>query len=191
MCPQAGSPVTLAASPELDLAPSQVIFTVGSDLPLASYTFYAGIEGSGDASAAREERFTYVDPGVYFPTLTATDTRGIAHRVTLSLELLSFADLNTRLLATWDTFKTALRAGDVPTALTYITVTNRSFYEGVFAALTIPLTQLDQMLTSITFVTQRGPSVEYSMLRTAGGYTYSYPVLFVKDTDGEWRLAGF
>jgi len=34
-------------------------------------------------------------------------------------------------------------------------------------------------------------NVEYQMLRQESGKTYSFPVIFVMDLDGVWRLKAF
>ena len=47
---------------------------------------------------------------------------------------------------------------------------------------------LDQVLTNITFVEQRGLSVEYAMVRQQNGLPYSYAVIFMLDDDGIWRI---
>ena len=67
--------------------------------------------------------------------------------------------------------KEALRAGNIPQALTFITDKRREQYRQAFESLTIPLSDIDRALgdKDIRFVTERGPIREYEMLRTKDG----------------------
>ena len=67
----------------------------------------------------------------------------------------------------------------------------RATYEAMFNALTIPLANIDQVLTGITFRTQRGIESEYEMMVNQGGTQFSYMVLFAIDEDGVWRVKFF
>jgi hypothetical protein len=87
--------------------------------------------------------------------------------------------------------KDALRAGDVAGAVEYVQIGRRAAYANVLQDLTIPLNNIDQVLTDIVFAHQRGWIVEYEMHRTENGTVYSYPVEFRLDEDGIWRLSAF
>ena len=87
--------------------------------------------------------------------------------------------------------KNSLRQGDINLALTHIVLRRRSTYQAMFTALTIPLANIDQVLTGITLIDQRGIEVEYEMFVTQGGTQYSYLVLFALDEDGVWRVKFF
>ena len=61
----------------------------------------------------------------------------------------------------------------------------------MFNALTVPLANIDQVLTNITLVRQQGKNFEFKMSRTEGGVGYSYLVIFTIDEDGVWRIKFF
>ena len=67
-------------------------------------------------------------------------------------------------------------------------ISKRSSYQAMFNGLTIPLTSIDQILTDITFVKQRGVYVEYRMTHMEGSDQFSDLVVFVLDEDGLWRI---
>ena len=52
--------------------------------------------------------------------------------------------------------KNALRLGDIQGALKYFAISRRSDYEKAFSNFTIPLAQIDQVLTDITFIEMKG-----------------------------------
>ena len=84
--------------------------------------------------------------------------------------------------------KNALRTGDIPGALKYIAISRRSDYEKAFSNFTIPLSQIDKVLTNITFIEMKGEtSAEYEMDVTG----LAYLVRFGVDEDGVWRIQGF
>ena len=61
----------------------------------------------------------------------------------------------------------------------------------MFNALTVPLANIDQLLTGITLLDQRGIEAEYEMMVNEGGVQYSFMVLFAIDDDGVWRVKFF
>jgi hypothetical protein len=99
--------------------------------------------------------------------------------------------LDTLLQTKWAAMKNALRLGNVSGAVSHIVMRRRATYEAMFNALTVPLANIDQVLTSITFLDQRGIEAEYEMMVNQGGTQYSYMVLFAIDEDGVWRVKFF
>ena len=99
--------------------------------------------------------------------------------------------LDTLFQAKWRGMKDALRRGDVPGALAYLATTSRDGYLPLLGALTVPLSQIDGVLTDISLVSADEDRAEYEMLRVDNGEIFSYFVLFVRDTDGVWRLKFF
>ena len=84
-----------------------------------------------------------------------------------------------------------LDRGMSDSAGSHIVMRRRVTYEAMFNALTIPLANIDQALTSITFLTQRGIEAEYEMMVNQGGTQFSYMVLFAIDEDGVWRRISY
>ena len=50
------------------------------------------------------------------------------------------------------------------------------------------MSNIDQVLTDITFAGQRGGNVDYDIDVEEGGETLSHLVRFVLDEDGIWRI---
>jgi hypothetical protein len=59
--------------------------------------------------------------------------------------------------------KAALRVGNVALAMQSFALRKRGAYEIMFNNLTVPLSQIDQVLTGISFVKESGLNVEYDM----------------------------
>lgn len=107
------------------------------------------------------------------------------------IQILGMSQLDLLLQSKWTAMKNALRTGNTASAADYIVKSKKSIYQNVFNSLTIPFSEIDQVLTNITYVGQRGLNIEYEMFRVESGDTISYMVLFVLDEDGVWRIKFF
>ncbi len=94
----------------------------------------------------------------------------------------------TALEARWTALKNAIRARNFPLALEQILTSRRAHYQEAFKQMTTTTPNLGE----IRFVKNISPiEVEYETLVIENGFTYSYPVIFWKDIDGEWRIETF
>lgn len=189
---QQEDPLRLLATPPSGVGPLAVQLEASGASTGTAVRFDLDFEGNGLVDLATSTfdtvSHTYQDDGLFFPTLTATDDQG--NRVTAStiVNVFPFPDL----VAKWAAMKDALRSGDVGGALQFIATQSRERYQGIFSALASEVQQVDAILTDIKLVAVRRNSAEYSMLRADGdGVTRSYYVLFIRDSDGFWRLLAF
>lgn len=155
------------------------------------------LDGNGDGTidftgtTLQGQSVTFAEAGLYFPTVRVTEQGGTVRTATSLIQVLDSTQLDTLLQNKWNAMKNALRQGDINLALTHIVLRRRATYQAMVNALTIALANIDQVLTSITFVEQRGIEAEYEMLVTDGGTQYSYLILFALDEDGVWRVKFF
>jgi len=87
--------------------------------------------------------------------------------------------------------KDALRAGNIPQALTHIAVRARPRYQDAFTVLAPDLPDIDLILTDLSFVRTRGQEAILEMRRMDDATLKSFEVRFRIDTDGIWRLRAF
>jgi hypothetical protein len=83
---------------------------------------------------------------------------GNIHTDRALIQVFDSKELDALLQAEWKAMKGALRQGDIVRAVDYITIKKRTGYQRIFEALTIPLANIDQVLTDITLVTLRTKS---------------------------------
>jgi hypothetical protein len=185
--------ISLSVAPDMGTAPFTASFSFSSDVPLALITLDADGNGTPDyvGQDFDEVSFTYGSPGLYQPTVTAVGTDGKTLTVSTFVRVFTSAELDLILKPKWEAVKNSLRAGNVGDALRQVLIRRRANYSDGLNNLTIPLGDIDQELTSITFDQQIGRNVDYEMLRVENGTTYSYPVVFTLDEDGIWRLGAF
>ncbi len=193
--------VEAAAEPEIELrarprsgrAPLAVTFS----LLAAPAPAILGLDLDGDGAvdftgpSIEGQAFTYIRPGLYFPTAIVTDAQGNQSTVRTLVQVCDGAVLDALLQAKWRGMKDALRRGDIERALTAVTLRKRASYRRMLATLTPQLANIDQILTDVNFVEQRGARAEYQMIRIDNGVRISHFVLFALDEDGVWRLKFF
>jgi hypothetical protein len=135
--------------------------------------------------------FVYDRPGVYVATVHVTaGGETTTHRT--SVEVYDVAALNARIQTVWSGFTAALRSGDAARATSLIHGSRRARWQEFYGRLTAEELAADaDALTTIELVRVARGGAEYEMLREEDGRVFSYPVVFVADTDGRWRLWQF
>jgi hypothetical protein len=173
------------------LAPLTTGFTYSGVRPGVHVRLDADGDGTTDADETTLEtfQFTYRQPGLYLPRLTATDANGQVTTVVTMVHVADREAMDARILPVWRGVKDALRAGDVPAACRFVHSETRAQYEEVWKLLpAAKLKDIDEIMTQIKLV-QVGPGdAEYEMVRVEDGRPFSYGVRFGIDHDGLWRL---
>ncbi len=91
----------------------------------------------------------------------------------------------------WEQFKAALAAGDANTALNFISETSKDTYAEVFQIIEPDLPAFAAGMGDLIFDSQEEAKVKYEMTHQVGEITYLFPVIFIKDDDGNWRIFNF
>jgi hypothetical protein len=100
--------------------------------------------------------------------------------------------IEARLKVKWEGMKTALMAGNIEEGLKYFIAGTQDRYRGVFSQMNSE--KISRIFSGITEIQLKRISDDRAMcgaIRVESGGTYSYPVQFVKDQDGVWRIYGF
>jgi hypothetical protein len=88
-------------------------------------------------------------------------------------------------------FKAALWAGDTDWALTSIAEISRERYAVIFDELSSHLQDMVSGMGDMVFHSQEPGCVRYDMLHDHDGETLKFPVFFIQDEDGSWRILNF
>jgi len=101
-------------------------------------------------------------------------------------------DLERQLRAMWDGFRQALRDAGVDRAVGFVHGSRRATWQQYFRQIPpAALAAADTVFTDIALLEVSAGRIECEMMRDVGGLMYSYPVSFVPDADGQWRLWQF
>jgi hypothetical protein len=120
-----------------------------------------------------------------------TDALGVTHTAIGLVQVFDRAGFDAQLQRRWAGMKDALRQGDVSRALDAVATPARDRYRSLLTALTLPLKDIDRVLTDIELVDMDEFQAEYEMVRLDNGIPISHFILFVRDDDGVWRLKFF
>lgn len=199
---------TVAITVQIDPgAPSGIFqaFPAGGLAPLV-VTFDAALELGGHLALDLESDgvidfegpsvdglpFVYAQPGVYVASLRVTAEDGRVSTYQTAIEVYDRAAVDARLHAVWTGFTTALQDGDIGRAVRFIHGNRRAAWQEYFGELTAEdLAAEEQLFTTIELVQIGRGGAEYEMLREENGQVYSYPIVFIADVDGRWRLWQF
>lgn len=91
----------------------------------------------------------------------------------------------------FESFITTLSEGDVQEALTFVAEASRDQYTEIFQIMEPHLADYAAGLGELIFERQRDGEVIYEMLHEEGGQTLLFPVFFVRERDGNWRIYNF
>jgi hypothetical protein len=192
--PLTSEPVLLfRPSPAIALVSQLVTFTLTSLNPVTQIELDGNGDGTIDVTGSTLEGqvVTFAASGLYFPTVRVTEQGGTIRNAATVVQVLDGDQLDILLKSKWDAMKNALRQGNVTLAVTHIVARRRATYQAMFSALTVPLANIDQVLTNIAPLELRGIEAEYEMTVSDGGSQYSFLVLFAIDEDGVWRIKFF
>jgi hypothetical protein len=183
----------LQPSTESGTAPLQVSFSVSGPRLVTQVRLDFDGNGSVDFQGPSLEGqwFTYAQPGLYVATAVVTDSQGVQTNAKAVIQVFNRPALEAFLQARWIGFKDALRRGAVVDAVESIAMRKRESYQTLLGSLTVPLSQIDSVLTDISLVTFDGEWAELNMTRIDDGRPIGHLVLFVRDADGVWRLHFF
>jgi len=109
-------------------------------------------------------------------------------------DLKAFCDCwlkGTRPQDIWEQFKSALAVGDIDRAVSYISEISRSKYYDIFVDIESNLPGFAAGMGQLILISSTPDHVKYEMLHQNGGQTYSFPVTFVKEDDGNWKIFNF
>ena len=183
----------LTALPAGGLAPHVVTFSVN----LAESTrveLDIDSDGTVDFAGATLDGlpFLYERAGIYVPTLRTTTSGGQVHTYRTVVDVYDREALDARLQAVWNGFKDALQGGNVAEAVTFIHRDRRDRWQEDLSQVSPDvLAAIDTIFATIELAGVGAGGAEYELVRVEDGQAFSYPVVFVADADGQWRLWQF
>lgn len=80
---------------------------------------------------------------------------------------------------------------DHKTALTYFVAGSRDRYNQAFTSLGGSLNAIFSLISEFKVYKVYGSMAECGVIRIENGTPYSYPVTFVQDENGVWKIMGF
>jgi hypothetical protein len=189
-----GDYILLNATQESGLAPLELELFVSGTFSL---TAQAEITCSGPGSISIFEnsidRFKMIltTPGIYYLTASAMDQEGATYTDTIVIIVLEQNMIDTIFRNKWNGMINALVCGDTVAASEYFTYDIRDKYKSSFDLLKDYLPEIMSGLYDFQLVEISEYEAEYSVLGDQDGQIFSFYVLFIRDSDGIWRIRFF
>lgn len=188
------SVLDVKASPTSGIAPLAVTFEAQFGSTSSIQSLSMDFDGNGTVDFTTTDpnaqlQYNYTTPGLYTAHLRVTDQQGAVFNAEVSILVQDVAAMDTLFKNMWNNMNTALVAGDIPTALTFLDPAAQQKYEPVWQVL---LPHMSEIVASYSPVRGAfiGQSVaEYGLNRTINGENRLFLIYFLKDESGVWRLA--
>lgn len=188
-------PARLQAEPIAGSAPLTVSFRLrtaeGSTVTSAGIDFDGNGTFDGTIPPGGEISHTYTTPALYRPRIESASS-GATFVDSVGVLVTNDAEIIATVQVVWTEFRNALRAQDLERALSQVESSARDSAELLLGEIIGRAIDPDRIYGDIAPTTVYPGMAEFEMIRTdPDGETISYPILFVRDSDGIWRIKSF
>ena len=130
---------------------------------------------------------------MYLTTVNVTDTAENHFTDTVIVNVVDANEMSSAFKTIWSRMKTALLAGDISTALADYSENTKSRYQQIFTQLinTNMVAPIYTNITDIVVSNMDSQIAECWALRPENDGTHAYPITFVKDENGVWKIMGY
>ena len=190
----AADEITLRANIESGIAPLDITLTIDSTFGefSASTLSFSGPTAPQITQVSPEEyQVTLTTKGIYTFTAQVTDDQGTSHTDSVAVVVLNRTDVESLLITKWEDMQAALLSGDLDGAMTYFAGRSQERFSSMFQQIQSLLPDAFGSIEDVHLLFVRNGEAEMEAIRTEGGITYSYPIVFIQDETGTWKLWGF
>lgn len=188
-----GKYIRLTADTESGVAPLVTTlrvdgtFTIGASSISATGPTQPEIVSLG----ANQYQVTMGAEGTYYFTASVTGPDENLYQDTVAITVMNLTALDDLLRGKWNAMTTSLANKDIATALTYISSLTRAIYQQMYTAIIDQLPEMVATQTALNFVSFNNNVAFYDLVTSENGVTFSYEVIFGKDTNGQWVIQDF
>jgi hypothetical protein len=193
-----GNQVQLRASPDRNVAPSQVTLraSIAIEHPVTQIQWDHQGDGVNDAQGPDllEQTVIFTQPGLYLPKVIVTDNVGNTFEATAVVQVLDAVAFEVMLNAEWSGMMGALAQGEIQQALSHIVKSKREVMRHDWTVLKEHLGELAAIFSVPLHLTDGQGTrvvVQGSTPLTMGSVQFPLEVEFILDTDGQWRIRNY
>ncbi|KJU83948.1 cell surface receptor IPT/TIG domain-containing protein [Candidatus Magnetobacterium bavaricum] len=191
--------VILSANIASGLAPLTTNLYAYTDVPNEVTGYVIDFEGDGSIDYTATEfdglSYTYTTPGVYYPTITLTDSSGNTYTDRIAVTVLDEAATDAMLRAKWNGMKAAFAAGDIEGGLQYITARTRDRYRNVLQFLGNRVPAIFSSMQEIRLLYVTNGVIKYRIRQNevinSSSVEITYYIYLERDADGVIRIGRF
>ena len=187
--------IIITASPESGTAPLEIVLRVGGSFGIADPEILPTGPGPVEplASASPDEyRYRMTEEGMYFFTVRATGPDNNIYQDTVAVTAFSAPQLDALLRAKWEGMTSSLLTGNIENAMSYFAVGTKGEYRKKLTGLgSSGIYEIFSTISDIKLGKAYGQIAMCGAIRAEAGGTYSYPLTFIKDHNGIWKIFRF
>lgn len=190
----AGNYIRIAADTESGVSPFETTLEVEGPFTFPESSISHTGPGTVEFldSTSQEYRVKISGEGIYYFTANVTDDQSTNFTDTFGIVVLDKAFLDTLLRTKWEGMRNALAIGDIPGAVKFFDDSRKNVYRDIFSALSEQQRiQMAQEFEDIQFINKRKNSAEYDLRIMRGAKEYSFFLLFIKNSEGLWKIRSF
>ncbi len=191
--------VILSANITSGLAQLTTNFYAYTDVPDKVTSYAIDFEGDGSIDDTTAEfrgvSRIYATPGVYYPTITVTDSAGNTYTDRIAITVLDEAETDSMLRAKWNSMKAAFATGNIEGGLKYICTESMDDYRNALQFLGDGIPAIFSSMQEVSLLYVRNGVAKYRIRQyeviNSSSVEISYYIYFERDTDGVIRIDGF
>lgn len=187
------APMQIYVDPDVDFAPATFTIRVknrtANTISSFSYSNLGGgqIETSGSNQTVLGS-ITYTVPGLYTPKFTITDSSANTYTQILAIHVQDKASLDQVLKRVWSDLTGALASGNIPRAMTSLSLSARARYGQALLQIAPALPGSVASWSSLQGGDLGTDISEYWVQRQMGGTKHAYFIYFLRSSEGLWQL---
>jgi hypothetical protein len=191
--PTFDSVLSLDARPLQGLAPLSLLLKARTQVANPVYQWDFNGDGITDIDGATltEVSHLYSQEGIYFPSITVSNSQGQARTEVTLVHVVMREKLDAILQNKWIGMKDALRQGNIERAINFFSIDARERYRGIFSAVVSQLSNIAAGMGPIQFISLDNGVAKYRIRRQESAGEITYYIFFVVDQDGIWRIKQF
>ena len=187
--------ISVTASPEAGTAPLEATLRIGGSFsitnPVISPTGPGLVEQLA-GSSPDAYRYRMTTEGIYFYTARAIGPDNNVYEDTVAVTVLSASHLDALLRAKWDGMKSSLLSGNIDDAMNYFAVGTQGEYRKKFTGLgSSDIYEIFSTISDIELGKAYGQAAVCRAIRVEAAGAYSYPLTFIMDGNGIWKIFRF
>ncbi|HWR59646.1 MAG TPA: PKD domain-containing protein [Thermodesulfovibrionales bacterium] len=184
--------ITLSSNITSGIPALTTYFSVSTSIPNAITTYQIDFDGDGTIDYTGDNfdniTYTYTTEGIFYPTVTVTDDQGNSWTDSIAVTVLNKTQIDALLKGKWEGMKAKLISGDIEAALTYYSEISKQNYRDAFGSLNSKLGLIFGYPERLKLIDMSDGQAKYEYIVSEPDGSYSYPLIFERDSNGAWKI---
>jgi hypothetical protein len=108
---------------------------------------------------------------------------GVQQGLAAEFQIVLYPALQVRMAALW--------TGNISKSITFVSEDSAEVYSQILEAIETHMQDFAGGMGPMTLISSKPGKAKYEMQHEYGGNTYIFPVIFIKDEDGNWKIHDF